>query len=86
VTRNVLPPDERKRLLAAHLRKPATPAKGSESGWSGFRGMRVCAGCGERVTVTRTRGGLWFERDERVWHMECGLRHHKTIGGHDAVD
>jgi hypothetical protein len=69
MARNVLPASERQQLLKHHLRKPATPAKGSESGWGAFRGVRVCAGCGEPVAVTRTSGGLWFERDERVWHM-----------------
>jgi hypothetical protein len=52
-----------------YSRTVTTSAAPSESGWGAFRGVRVCAGCGEPVTVTRTLGGLWFERDEYVWHM-----------------
>jgi hypothetical protein len=56
-----------------YTRTTVTSAAPSESGWGAYRGERVCAGCREHVTVTRTLGGLWFERDERVWHMACRL-------------
>ena len=46
----------------------------SNSGWQGMPPeKRLCAGCGERLTL-KTAGGLWFDEMRGVvFHHACGV-------------
>lgn len=55
-------------------------AKGSEMSLAGYKHVKACAGCGEKLTLSGLRP-LWFVTDAagaRGFHFECFPREERA--------